>query len=449
MKSIGLWISVVLFAASSALAEIKPGTWVAEQTAQDQKKYAGQEHILVKPGLVADRKNKTVTVYGETTGLATDEICEYLLIEAGAGKEYESAAVQFAKASDVLEAMKFIGMKPGKCADYNTLQFWPKGDRVIITCQWEAGGNTQQLRLEELAYNKQTNESMKKTAFMFTGSYWFTNSEDKQVLAADVSDSRSLVPTFNDPGTVFDVPNQAPQGAVYEQFGSHPDNPDRGLVKGTHLKVIIKPEGKNRLIDLDWQAFAGSPPTYKLLGPEGKGLLSEPTLAAVLAKFDELNKQGKDVYVTFTPGDKIDLRSVRAIAQVLAGMDSNAGIRVDPPKPGYLYYRAFLPSPRWRDREKRRFHGWEMHLKPAADGTLDIKLLSTDDKKSDEGKWIIVETPHEVTDGKSIAEVLNKVDTRRPREIFVFAPNSLPHGKLIKLLGPALETHKTIHVFLD
>lgn len=450
MKTLSLLIGIALLALTGPVsAELEPDHWVAKQTAEDQKLYAGQDHMLVKTGLVADRKARSVTIYAQATGLGSEEICEFLLTQVDSGKEYETFAVAYALPSDILEAMKFIGAQPGRCADYNALQFWPKGPRVTVTCQWLVDAKAAQMPLEELIYNKQTQTHMKKSGFMFTGSYWYTDTEGKQLLAADTSESRSIISSFNDPGTLFDVPDQAPQGAVYEQFGTHPENPDRGISKGTQLKIIIQPEAQSRLIDLDWQAMAGTPPTYKLLDAQGKDLLAEPTLNAALAKFDELNKQGKDVYVTFTPDEKIELKSVRALAQVIAGLDNNAGIRIDPPKPGVLYYRAYLPDPRWRKKEDRMFHGWDLVITPRPDGTHDLQLVSTDDRKMESGQWTVIDTPYPVTDGPSIAQTLQKIDTRRPREIFVTAPASLPHGQLTALLAPVLKTHRTIHVFLD
>src|SRR5882672_4122693 len=132
---------------------------------QNQKQFKDNQDYLVLPGLLADRKEKTVRLYGRATGLGPGDPVEFFIIPADSGKDYESLTVAFVKPSDVDRALKFIGMKAGRPVNYTENQYWPKGERVLMSVEWTPIGDDAQdrrknpsgkIRAEELTLDTRT-----------------------------------------------------------------------------------------------------------------------------------------------------------------------------------------------------------------------------------------------------------------------------------------------------
>jgi hypothetical protein len=138
-------------------------------------------------------------------------------------------------------------------------------------------------------------------------------------------------------------------------------------------------------------------------------------------------------------------------------MDSERGIRIEPPPVGQLYYRAFTPDRELLDRDVRMFHPWELALLEK-DGAVSGKLLRIDSiyrTGVTQSELEIVELP--VSSRQDLRRELDaelertrKANKRvKPPGMMVFAPSTLSYGQLRKFLELSLPTHKTIHVYLD
>ena len=166
----------------------------------DRRRHADNPDMLVLPGLLADRRARTVTIRARATGLPRGEPMEFFLIPADSGKDYEALAVAFVKPSDVDRAIRFIGLTPGRPINYAQQRFWAKGPRLSIHYEWdqpaaEEGGKPQPVRVraERLAIDTRSGKPMPFDGFIFTGSFRFTQKDERGVetthYAADVSDS--------------------------------------------------------------------------------------------------------------------------------------------------------------------------------------------------------------------------------------------------------------------
>ena len=89
-------------------------------------KYANNPDMMVKSGLLANRREKWVRIAAEATGVPSGDPMEFWLISQESGHDYEAVAVSFAQPSDVHEALVFIGLTPGWPVSYNRFRFWPK-----------------------------------------------------------------------------------------------------------------------------------------------------------------------------------------------------------------------------------------------------------------------------------------------------------------------------------
>ena len=78
----------------------------------NRKKHAGDTNILVRPGLVADKKARRVEVMVERTALQPNAPCEFTVIDETSDHGYEALLISFAKPSEVHRALQFIGAEP-------------------------------------------------------------------------------------------------------------------------------------------------------------------------------------------------------------------------------------------------------------------------------------------------------------------------------------------------
>lgn len=426
----------------------------------DRAAHGDDDRYLVRPGLLADKKARTVLVHAAATTLADEDPVEFFLIHENSGKAYESLAISYARPSDVHDALAFIGMAPGEPIDYPDLRFWPKGERVSMTFAWKQANAAAKASAFDLVRDARTAKAMADTGLMFVGSRTLTRPDGKEVYAADELAGMSIASTFNEPTTVLDIPFQAPQGTVYGRFTPHPD---RRLKGGTPLEITIKPrraQDDPRVRDL-WLSIKPPPAgrdelslRYELLDAKNLGtaeaaepLNDKPSLVSMFAALEKVRGKEQDPFVTFAPSDKLTLGQVKEAAELLARIDKPEGVRVEPPLEGELYYKAFLPDPARRDIQKRVFHGWELHITPVDDG-MNLELTAAEDVRNQTtGKWELNVQQYPVDGPKDVAQTLNKVDARGPRDVYVFAPKDLAYGDLLEALRPALPTHNTVLVY--
>ena len=77
------------------------------------KKYADEKSILIRPGLVADKKQQRVEVMVERTAVGKNSPCEFTIIGETSDHGYEALLIAFAKPSDVQQALQFLDTEPG------------------------------------------------------------------------------------------------------------------------------------------------------------------------------------------------------------------------------------------------------------------------------------------------------------------------------------------------
>ena len=444
---------------------------------------AGGGEFLRLPRVVANRMTKRIEIDARTTDVKKGDILEFLLIARPSGHSYESLAVTDAKPSDVQKALEFIGMEPGHGVDPRKLRFWPKGERVVVSLLLKnAPAGTKPIRAEKLVLNERTKEPIPESGFVFIGSQMIdeelfegrepgkkggtiTRKTGKKLFAADVREPNSIFANYNESDSIFDVPRLAPQNDVYR---SRVANPNMMLPTNAPVTFIIEPEykdGKKRVRNLALTAAPAAEGGTGLAGTvftltdsdTGKLLLEKSALNPVLKTFTTLVEQSHDPFVTLHLADSLTVRTAHQVCKLLSSVDTDTGIRMDPPPAGHLYYRAFIPNEKLRKREDRVVQPWELHLS-MADGKLSGKLTAIEqiwheDRLRPDLK--AVET--QVADAAALAAQLVKdAEERKKAEksprlaiILVFSPPTVTHARLMGFVGPALKTHPIIHVYLE
>ncbi|MFC1499244.1 YdjY domain-containing protein [Verrucomicrobiota bacterium] len=410
--------------------------------------------ILVLPGLVADRKTKQIIIQAEATGLGENEAIEFFLIAEESTHDYEALLVAFARPSDIHKALEFIGMTPGRPINYKKLRFWSKGERVFITVRSnDAKILADPVSLEKMILNRNTNKPLLTRGLVFTGSMMVESMEQEgvYVYAADARGPHVIASNYNEPESTLDVPRNAPQSDVYETMST---NPEYILPQGGLIEILMEPEYKDekkRVVELLLDVHVKQQVSgfrFQVSDNDGKVLNEKRTLNGVLAEVEKLINKGHDPFITVHFSKDLSLKAIKEICAVLAAIETDQGIRVEPPPAGQLYYKAFLPDEKHRDREKRIAQPWELHFTLKGSGaTATLTKIKQIWKKE------VVMPDLEITDYDiPTPAVLRKtLDEKGPGQliILVYAPDSMTHGQLMEYLNPVLSTHPTVHVFLE
>lgn len=416
--------------------------------------YRANTNVLVRPGLVADRAARKVVIDAEATGLKTNDTAEFWLIGPDSGHAYEALAVSWAKASDVRAALEFIGMTPGQPFAPDKLRFWPKGERVRMGLEFQVpGAPPRRVAAEQLILDKATGNPLREAGFVFVGSRHI-EAEGKRFLVADERDPRSIASNYNETDTLLDVPRQAPQGEVYE---SHVVSGAAALPAGLPLRIALQPEypaGKSRVVDLALRAVPrAADATNSLAGVAftlrgaGREYPAASPMQDILATFSGLVQNGQDPFVAVDLAPELRLNAIAELCRVLAAVEGENGIRVEPPPAGTLYYRAFLANERFRSRAARIAQPWELALTRGANGTLTATLTDVEQSWRDDR----IEPDLKVkTEPVASPEALRAALTSREglAVVLVFADPSLTYAELLSFVQPILPTHPTVHVYL-
>ena len=425
-------------------------TAVAQWHAQCASNHADDTTIMLRPGVLADRKTKRVEFFAEATGIKANETVEFFLIAENSGNDYEALAIGLAEPVDIYDAMLFIGMPLGRGMNPQKLQFWPKGERVFMTLDGH--------RIESFIVDSETKRSLDPLGLVFIGSQLVPaeSGDAPPTLAAQTRSPHAIAANYNESDALFDVPYSAPQTAVYSKQTL---NPEQIFPKGKRIRVVIEPEykhDKRRIRDLSLHIARGTNATPSLInaqlalqesGPSAKQITY--VLPQMLAHLSAMTDDGYDPFVTVQIGDAVTIGQLNELALLLKAIDSEKGIRVEPPTPGQLYYKAFAPNPAYRSREDRFLQPWELRLRRGPDGVVSgIATEITEIWTQGEAKPAIETETHNTPSPESLCKLLT---SRKPdvKVLLVYAPATLTHAELMSFVSSVQKTHPFVHVYIE
>lgn len=425
---------------------------------ENQDKYQGSRDMLVLPGLLADRKTKQITMQAESTGLTEGSPVEFFLIGETSGHAYESLAVSFAKPGDVQKALEFIGMRTGRPVDGRKCAFWPKGERVIITLSSpDSDKSLKPTRMETLVLDSRTKKSLPDCGLVFTGSLRLEtpDSMGRTGLAVDIREPNSIASSYNAAETVMDVPFSWSQKSVY---GNLLVNPAHILKPGGLLTIVLEPErrdGTKRVMDLKLAISVKTGAVarklndleFHLIDQNDVELNTTFELNAALKLVDSINDRNQDPFVSVLLGDAVTVGAAAEVCGILSKIDTEKGIRIEPPTGGQLYYRAFVPNEQQRNRADRFAQPWELNLS-FTNSNLQAVLSRIDQVwKDDKTEPDLKTTDFTVNTPQELQKILKDKGPGVP-VIFVFTDPILTCGQLMSFVGPVQEAYPMIHVYV-
>jgi len=459
-----LSVVVLLFTAAPLFAQFEEEDEFSERPVhtneaakiyqQNLKTYSNNADVLVLPGLVANRKEKCVEVLAESTKIAANDAGEYLLVGQHSSHGYEALFWSFAEPSDIHKALEFIGLRCGTPRDPRQHRLWAKGEKVVVYVGNEEGAP----RIEELIYDTETEQPLPSDGLIFSGSMEIPNPTGGvgRVYLADAYDPRSIIPAYNEPASVLDVPWQATKGQYYE---SHVMNPDYPLKANKMHTLVFEPldkEGRPTLRDLTLDVNGKLEFVLKETGSD-KVLNTNATYEAVLDACKAIIQNRQEPYVTVRFDDSLSLGKIQVIAAALMLVDRPGALRIEAGPQDRLYYRAFLPNPEWRNPEDRFNQAWELHVAETEKG-LESKMVFHDAEwEGDSMERKLTRREYKAPSAKDIRKILDDDRAKRESEsrrqappvLLVFVSGDVRYGDLLKHMAPALTTHNIVHLFLD
>lgn len=447
-----LWL--LTLAGRADLAE-EAARWDAQNCAS----HSNRADVLIAPNIIADRAAQTVRMLATSTGIAAGEPAEFVLVTPASDHAYEALAATRAPAAALRDALLFIGAPPGRSPNPRALIFWPKGERTLITVRpLDASASTNAWTaprpVEDLIIDASSRKPPRADGFLFIDAGMLPGSGDtNRLFAPDALRPHAVVTLYNEPNTVCDVPRLAEQRSVYGRLRA---NPNTELPKDTLLEFTFQPEPRTNgprvrdgllTVSPTEGAARPAPTRYTLDGFDATsaGPHSTTGLTATVAA---LVQDGIDPYVRIRFSGNLRLDEIHAACEFLDGLERDDGIRVEPPEPDQLFYRAYIPDEENRRREDRVVQPSELRLQHTTNGLtaalVDIQEKWHEDREAPERT--IME--HPLGGPEDVAAASAMLAPRVP-VLLVFAPPDLTLAEANAYITPTRQTFGIIHVYLE
>lgn len=432
--------------------------WVDTRYQQDVKKFAGNADVVVKRGLVASRKDKTVQIYASATGLGPGNPIEFYLIGEKSSHAYEALAIAYADPADVRQALIFIGMQPGRTVDYDKLMFWPKGERVKVSVTG-VGDNHGfgPVNLVNMLWDYEQRRSTSPDGFVFTGSVMVDDKDNpaEKLVGAAQFDPFSIISDYNEPVSVLDIAMRSTKGDAY---GDNTVNTNLLQNRGALLSMVMRPEyadGQKRVINFSLTVLPGDSSAtnavisaaFDMVNTDNATTNHYQNLAELSKALKNIITSGHDPFVTLHFSPDLRLSDCHKLSAFFSGIETTNGIRVEPPQGDELFYLAFVPNERMRIRKNRYVQPLELHLRLLAD-KLDATIVKVDEI------WGASNTPtlrpklFPVALHGGLEQTVKDTGVKM-KILLIFADGNIRLGQLMNYIKPLRSSYELVHVYLE
>lgn len=408
---------------------------------------------FTRRGVAAFAGARRVEVLAEACGLAAKSTVEFALAGETSDRAYESLALSFARAGDIAAALESIGVPRGLNSDARAQRFWPRGERIFVTVR-SATNDAAAVPLESHILDMRTQAPLSQHGFVYCGSAR-RGAEAGGGLRADLEPPMSIISMYNEPQSLLDVPRLAAQGEVYENFVVHPERP---LPPGALLCLTFTPEpradGKPRVLPVAIAAApaaAGEGMSFRC-ALAGEAPMQLSSLAEVVKLLLRQVEAARDPYLTISFDDALPQSRAREICAALQMIEGEKGVRLEPPPPGQIFYKSFLPDEKWRERRTRLSQPWELHVgaAPRDGGAPSLKLVQIledwSDPESLDPKLTVRE--HPLKDAAELPVKIRELGGGLP-VLLIYAPAAAPLGDFMPAVRLVRESQPIVYVFAE
>ena len=260
------------------------------------------------------------TFSATATGVEKGTPLEFMFAGGETDRDYETMFLLEGSVADFWRGIERCGIPRGKPADYAHCRLWPVGATLTMNPP-----------LSDFV-DSDMPEGLTLGPLIYTG-----GTRDAQGNADAAT---------NMPAAVFSLYSLAQSpllfNGIYEQ----------GVVYGAHTAKLSLKKGERRTFKLTWD---------EKTMPRSISVLFKPGNAKDgLTKIRNASRQGElDVDVSFA--DDMTVKEAGDVAHALATVDS-VRVKINGRGDGELFYRAFLPLTKWKDRRERLTQPFEITI---------------------------------------------------------------------------------------
>ena len=355
-----------------------------------------------KGDVVYDAAKRTVSFDVVSTDCGVDTEIEFLFVGPNSDHDYESMFTTVAPVSEIADAFAKAGFPLGSPMSTDGCRFWATGDEVIM----------------EPAFTNLVKDlrSKNQPRMIFTGGS--RNAKGEADAAKEM------------PEAVFALYNLSQSLILFDDFL------DQSATYG-RFKVAQKiPAGEKRRVTFKY--VSGTSHRKETVKIGNTNLLEVANRLKAKSAGASL-----DVLCDFDP--RTTLKSARDAARLLQMLDS-AKIKINGVKEGQLYYKAYLPLEKWRDRKERLAQPPEVRF--SADGSISVTEIKEDwsDENSLDPKLTPVEKRY--TDARAAASAVDAVASK-VFTVFFYAAENSEIGRIFEFRKKLKTPKLNIYVFTE
>lgn len=359
--------------------------------------------LLAAAPVTFDAARHSVTLTAVSTDCGVDTQAEFLLVGPNTDHDYESMFVTEASVTDIAKAFAAAGIPLGRNVDFTSCRFWPVGEELTM----------------EPAFTNFVREMRGDTtpSVLYTGGL----RDAKGVPEAETNMPSAVFALYGCAQSLLQFNDALDQSATYGRF----------------QPAVKIPKGEKRTFTFTWN---GNPTHESVSLKVAPGKAAE----AFTGLKDKAEKRQLDVIVDFAP--EMTVKEAMAAANALALIDSPR-VKINGAAEGQLFYRAYLPLEKWRDRKERLAQPPEVHLK--GDGTFVVTRIVEDwksDPESTDPRLVVSDHPC-----KDVAEAAKLLDEYcgNTVTILVFAGETTPVSRIYELKKAVTCTVYNWYVFTE
>ncbi len=336
--------------------------------------------FLAAAGVTVDADKHSVSFTAVSTGCPIDTQLEFLFVGPLSDRDYEALFVTDAQIPEIADAFAKAGIPLGRPMNPRALQFWPVG-------------NTLEMKPSFTNLVRDV-RGPKTPSVIYTGG----TRDAKGIPEASTNMPGAVFAVYGCGQSLLVLNDILDQSATYERF----------------LPAKVIPKGERRTFTFTWKGETNWEPFTLKLEP-GK------TAEALRVLKEKSAQRELDVTTDFSP--EMTIKEATACANALALVDS-VRVKMNGAAKGQLFFRAFLPLEKWRDRKERLAQPPEVHL--AADGSLRVTEIQEDWTKDDSTEPHLTPVEHTCANLADAAKLVTKLGARTST-VLIFAP---PETKL-------------------
>ena len=376
-------------------------------------------------GVAVDAAAHTVRILVEATGLGPADTAEFFAIGPLSDRAYESFFVTVASPAAIAAAIERAGVPNGVPPDIAGARMWPCGEKLMLTAT---------------PVSTNVSAGARSCAAVFSFADLLNDAAEKEegailkepvVYTGGARDpSGAVVAATNIPCAVFALYSHSP--SLLQLDGQF----DQSTVYGRFRAKKEWPAGSLFELTLKWDGYV------TVLRRD-----VELTVSTLKEKLTALRADAAahDLFVRMSFGEGTTVGEAAEIAGALSFVDGK-GLKMDGPRPGHFFFRAFLPDPAWRARPGRMFQPFEVHV--AADGAKTFVFVEED--WSGEGLDPVLrpkETPF--AEWSELPGLIARTGEQGAKinVLFLFAPRATPVSALTPAVTAAAGRIGTFYVF--